>query len=381
MSKYSTNKKAKSAAAGIVAMFLVAGLAAGYVGLSLSKDSWNPADWVTNADEQTEVLYEGDMVVTNSGNNAKISVASAQIKAADYATYGVSEQSVTAYTIEAELQPAAALQSITHNVRFANPSSSWASGKNISDYIKTTQDGMQILVECLQPFGEQVVVDLTCAYDDSITTSVEFDFIAALESAEISGATSANGYCIKACSETVNYDLTYGVGTIKADVGFSDTTLTIKDSFKNMLTAQNNPYMKMFMTSEGLAYSATFNIDKLTYIIGDMYEGNYTEPCVSLYTSCITPVKFSPEGPHPDSGVTPTIQQIDTEIIELALRYAVENTSGNDFSVSYNVTYTYNDVVLASHPITFESYFSDCDLADYPDATGMTTNGGNVVFY
>ena len=379
MSKYSTNKKAKSAAAGIVAMFLVAGLAAGYVGLSLSKDSWNPADWVTNADEQTEVLYEGDMVVTNSGNNAKISVASAQIKAADYATYGVSEQSVTAYTIEAELQPAAALQSITHNVRFANPSSSWASGKNISDYIKTTQDGMQILVECLQPFGEQVVVDLTCAYDGSITTSVEFDFIAALESAEISGATSANGYCIKACSETVNYDLTYGVGTIKADVGFSDTTLTIKDSFKNMLTAQNNPYMKMFMTSEGLAYSATFDINKLTYIIGDMYEGDYTEPYVSLYYQCITPVEFNGEGP--DQGVTPTIEQIDTELIELALRYAVENTSGNDFNVSYNVTYTYNDVVLASHPITFESYFSDCDLADYPDATGMTTNGGSVVFY
>ena len=45
MSKYSTNKKAKSAAAGIVAMFLVAGLAAGYVGLSVTKDSWNPADW------------------------------------------------------------------------------------------------------------------------------------------------------------------------------------------------------------------------------------------------------------------------------------------------------------------------------------------------
>lgn len=379
-----SNNKKSTAWKG-VAIFLAAVLTLGaaYVIPSAVMDQWNPTKWGEQVEEvQPDEIFSGAMIVDEVGGNQAIRLTSNTLLPAQYAEYGVDEQAVTAYTITAEIQPETALQMITYTAHFANPSSEWANGKDINDYITITQSDMQLTVSCQQAFGEQIVIDIECAYDNSISSSVYCDYVAALYSAEIADSSTTNsGYCLAGCTDTVFYDLTFGVGSIIADLAISDVNFVIKDSFKDLLEPANNPYMNIFENSLGLQYSANFDIDKLVFYVDDMYflGGYYNEPYVYGWRNCITPVQYiNPD--DPDTGTTPSISQIDTDLLQLALRYAVENSSGNDFSVSYNITYTYGDTVLSELPIAYEASFNDCDLIDYPDATGIETDNDSIVF-
>ena len=380
--KSKSNKGLKALAITLAAVLVVG---ATYTGLSYGLGSVNPADWVNRTEEVRPEgeLFAGTMIVDdNHVNNQSIRLASNTILPSQYAEYGVDEQSLTAYTITAEIQPETALQMITYTAHFADPSSEWANGKDVNDYITITQNDMQLTVSCQQAFGEQIVIDIECAYDNSISSSVYCDYVAALYSAEIADNSSTNtGYCLDSCGECINYDLAFGDGSIIADFAISDVNFVIKDSFKDLLEPANNPYMNIFESSLGLKYSANFDINKLTLIIDEFcYDTiSYTELYFNGWRNCITPVKYiNPD--DPDSGITPSISQIDTNLLQLALRYAVENSSGNDFSVSYNITYTYGDTVLSELPIAYEAYFSDCDLIDYPDATDIEPDNASIVF-
>lgn len=104
--------------------------------------------------------------------NNGVSLQSVKIEKNDYAKYKVSEEAETAYTITAAPDPATADNTaMDWSVEFVNPSSDWATGKTVTEYvtITPTSDGaLTAVAECLKPFGEQIYIVATArAFPDA----------------------------------------------------------------------------------------------------------------------------------------------------------------------------------------------------------------------
>ena len=85
----------------------------------------------------------------------------------------------TSVTLTANYEPAGTTNQQTNwSVSFANPASSWATGKTVTDYVIVTSTGVNTAeVTCLQAFGERIIVTATSAVDSSVsdTTTVDFE--------------------------------------------------------------------------------------------------------------------------------------------------------------------------------------------------------------
>ena len=77
------------------------------------------------------------------------------------------------------------------SMAFKNPSSEWATGKTLSDYMTLTPSGEDaagsktVSVKCLKPFGEQVVITATSQDNPEVTASCTADFAQRVESATL----------------------------------------------------------------------------------------------------------------------------------------------------------------------------------------------------
>ena len=77
------------------------------------------------------------------------------------------------------------------SMTFKNPSSAWATGKTLSDYMTLTPSGTdaagskKVSVKCLKPFGEQVVITATSQDNPEVTASCTADFAQRIESATL----------------------------------------------------------------------------------------------------------------------------------------------------------------------------------------------------
>ena len=77
------------------------------------------------------------------------------------------------------------------SMAFKNPSSAWATGKTLSDYMTLTPSGADVAgsktvsVKCLKPFGEQIVITATSQDNPAVTASCTADFAQRIESATL----------------------------------------------------------------------------------------------------------------------------------------------------------------------------------------------------
>lgn len=77
------------------------------------------------------------------------------------------------------------------SMAFKNPSSEWATGKTLSDYMTLTPSGTDVAgsktvsVKCLKPFGEQIVITATSQDNPEVTASCTADFAQRVESATL----------------------------------------------------------------------------------------------------------------------------------------------------------------------------------------------------
>lgn len=77
------------------------------------------------------------------------------------------------------------------SMTFKNPSSAWATGKTLTDYMTLTPSGTdaagskKVSVKCLKPFGEQVVITATSQDNPEVTASCTADFAQRIESATL----------------------------------------------------------------------------------------------------------------------------------------------------------------------------------------------------
>lgn len=83
-------------------------------------------------------------------------------------------------TLTAKVSPESAIdKTVTWSAAFADPSSAWASGKNVYDYIsvKPTSDGaLTAVVSAVQPFGEQIIISVVCRANAKVKASCTVDY-------------------------------------------------------------------------------------------------------------------------------------------------------------------------------------------------------------
>lgn len=103
-----------------------------------------------------------------------------KLSSSEYAENGVSAIAESAYTLTATITPSdAANKKVDWTVAFKNGSSTWASGKTVTDYVTVTptSDGsLTARVECKAAFGSQIVVTVTSRENRSASATCTADY-------------------------------------------------------------------------------------------------------------------------------------------------------------------------------------------------------------
>ena len=176
----------------IIALFLSL-IVGAYVVLSLVFKSWNPVRWTETKQDQTDGTGDGnggdkdpsDDELVNSGENKGILLRSARIASEQYEDYGIDAQANTAYSITATVNEDAADKSVIGSVSFKNASSTWATGKNINDYVtlnQTTEYGLNFTLTVKQAFGEPIMIKVASCMDSGIYGTAQVDHLKELKS-------------------------------------------------------------------------------------------------------------------------------------------------------------------------------------------------------
>lgn len=165
-----------------LALVLIAGAIVGVVFWQKGNIIFKPVEQTEQEqpdDGQDETADSGGAVISGSTESG-ISLMSAKIMTADYDEYGISPMAETAYQLTATIQPADATdKTVDWSVSFVNPSSAWASGKTVTDYVTVTptSDGaLTANVENLQAFGEQIKVTVTSRDNAEATAECVIDY-------------------------------------------------------------------------------------------------------------------------------------------------------------------------------------------------------------
>ena len=231
--KYKSNKIVTAVLA-ILLVIVIAGAAALVGVLSNGFKDWTKFQ----PDEQTEQTDEtadngGAIIGESVGNGVKL--MSAKIPVSEYAANGISPLAETAYTLTATITPSyAANKTVDWSVAFVNPSSSWANGKTVTDYVTVTptSDGaLTATVSCLQAFGEQIIVTVTSRENTDVSASCTVDY-----AQKITGSSFSFGdvSCTIGGNTAVNFEVASGVDGSGGAANFSYTAsdvYTIAETF------------------------------------------------------------------------------------------------------------------------------------------------------
>ena len=85
-------------------------------------------------DEESPTNVSDNFIVSKQEEEG-IALLSESIKEEYFSKYGVSPTAEAAYTVTAVVLPADANQNVSWNLAWKNPSSSWANGKDVEDYV------------------------------------------------------------------------------------------------------------------------------------------------------------------------------------------------------------------------------------------------------
>lgn len=179
--KYKKSKVLNGILGGILALVIAGGVAAVGVFSNGFKD-WNKFKKDGTKQEQPMPPSEdsGGSDITAEASNG-IRLMSMKLAPMQYAAYGVAANAESAYTVTATVYPEdAANKLLDWTVSFKNASSTWASGKKVTDYVTVTpsSDGaLTAVVQNIAAFGEQVVVKVTSRDNTSAYATLNVEYL------------------------------------------------------------------------------------------------------------------------------------------------------------------------------------------------------------
>lgn len=179
--KYKKSKVLNGILGGFLALVIAGGVAAVGVFSNGFKD-WNKFKKDNTKQEQPMTPPEdsGGSDITAEASNG-IRLMSMKLAPVQYAAYGVAANAESAYTVTATVYPEdAANKLLDWTVSFKNASSTWASGKKVTDYVTVTpsSDGaLTAVVQNIAAFGEQVVVKVTSRDNTSAYATLNVEYL------------------------------------------------------------------------------------------------------------------------------------------------------------------------------------------------------------
>lgn len=226
---------------------------------------------------------------------------------------------------------------------FDDPSSAWATGKTVTDYVTVTptSDGaLTANVECLQDFGEQIIVTVTSRDNAEATASCTVDYAKRIESAYLIGmggehiAESGNTW------QTGMYDSfteTYIPQYMTYTVNYTYSDYTVEDTFTMTATAQINATFLSGLKSyaQEHASEATQN----GYVIVSDLSGEAKNPVYSgnqWYYTASSSGFFSLFYPNYGQPGTSAMKQA----LNMLVGYVKEQSADTLDAVEYEVTFT-----------------------------------------
>ena len=238
----------------IIALFLSL-IVGAYVVLSLVFKSWNPVRWTETKQDQTDGTGDGnggdkdpsDDELVNSGENKGILLRSARIASEQYEDYGIDAQANTAYSITATVNEDAADKSVIGSVHWKDDSSTWATGKNINDYVtlnQTVQYGLDFTFIVKQAFSEPVMIKVASCMDSGIYGTAQVDHLKELKSFKAvlnpSYGTDIGRINVGENMNTIEITPNFGEGTVEGTISNYKTTFTTNAYFRTELKSKLN---------------------------------------------------------------------------------------------------------------------------------------------
>lgn len=173
----------KTAIKTIVVLLLIA-VIAGLGWMTFGFREWDPEVWkdeienIIDEEQRTE-----EQPVTDGEGNEMASDESNPLPAAMVFSSALNlAGEATSVTVTATLNPSTVrdeLKAVDWSVSWKNSSSSWASGKSVTDYVTVTptSDGSATAtVACSQAFGEQIILTCTSRYFTDVKATATVDY-------------------------------------------------------------------------------------------------------------------------------------------------------------------------------------------------------------
>ena len=177
----------------------------------------------TNTSGSATDFERGEFIVGESTNANGVSLLGAPISSADFSTYNIPQQAESAVLVTATVSPSSVVNHVemSWKVAWKNASSTWASGKTVTDYVTVTQAGnFTATVTCLQPFGEQVVVTATASQGNtSKSASITCDYMKRYENIAFSTFFDISGLNSQDAVLTGSFELDSTEDEVLFDVG------------------------------------------------------------------------------------------------------------------------------------------------------------------
>lgn len=319
-------------------------------GVCFGTGAWQLAPKDEPVQEQQGNEEAGGAIISEVEQNG-ISLMSAKVAAADYADYGVSTLAETAYTLTATIMPEDAFdKTVDWSIAFADPSSSWANGKTVTDYVTVTPSSngsLTATVQCLQDFGEQIIVTVTSRNNSSAKATCTVDYVKRVESVGFtSGAENGGTY----------YDIINVKSNIQGGLVYSSLDISYSD-----FTIDNTFTERVYMS----AYDSV--LDDIGDDIGESLaarraqynQGSYGNTI--SYFSCIA-----------DEGMNLVSSSVRSEIIY----WMIDNPSTDVFCVEIELDSSYSSDY--DYSVAIPIHFSQGNLAI--NVSNINLNHSSIVF-
>lgn len=204
--------------------------------VACSKDK-EPDNQANVSIEQTHTVG-GLQLGESQGNGIKL--MSATLLSTEYEAYGVAATAESAYTLTATITPSdAANHGVDWTLAWSNPSSTWASGKTVTDYVTvaiSSSSSKIATVSCLQPFGTQVIITATSQDNPNVKATCTADYAQKVTAASLNiGNISVNFGGSTEVQYEVCPDVNGPGGVLNATVT-TDSVYTIAEAFTKTVT-------------------------------------------------------------------------------------------------------------------------------------------------
>lgn len=161
-----SKKTLKNILCGIVSFLLLGGIIVGSIALAQNVDFRvkTPEEKLEQPEDEAN---GGGLLAPDEHEANGISIKKLEIPVELYNDYGVSAAAETALQLSVTSSNGGDLSDGNFSIIFDNPSSTWASGKTLSEYVTLSQsDSTHATISCLKAFGEPIKVVYTYTGED-----------------------------------------------------------------------------------------------------------------------------------------------------------------------------------------------------------------------